>query len=311
MGGNLEFSPGNTLAPIFAERPGSVLAVFALLIAGFGTKAAIWPLHSWLPIAMVAPAPVSALLHAVAVVKAGVFGIVRVIYDIFGAAFAHTVGLMQVLLVMAAVTIVYGSVQALRQDEIKRRLAFSTVSQLAYITLGAAMAGPVALIGALVHLVHQGIMKITLFFCAGNLAEVYQVSRVSEVDGMGRMMPVTMTAFTIAALGMIGLPPMAGFVSKWYLGVGGLAAGKPWVVAVLLASALLNAAYFLPLLHRMWFRPAPARWPGGHGIGAHTRMILLAPTAATALAALLVGLFAGAAMSPLSWVQLIVERDYG
>ncbi len=306
LGGNLDFSPLNTLAPIFAEHPGAVLAIFALLILGFGTKAAIVPLHSWLPIAMVAPAPVSALLHAVAVVKAGVFGMIRVIYDIFGAEFAHTVGLMQALLMLAAVTIIYGSLQALRQDEIKRRLAFSTVSQLSYITLGAAMAGPVALIGALVHLVHQGVMKITLFFCAGNLAEVYKVSRVSEAAGMGRLMPVTMTAFTIAALGMIGLPPMAGFISKWYLAGGAGDAGFAWVWAVLVASSVLNAAYFLPIIYAAWFR-APAT--------PHKRLrdagpwLLLPPTVTAALT-LAAGILAGAGFSPLGWAEVIAERIY-
>jgi multicomponent Na+:H+ antiporter subunit D len=306
LGGNLEFSPFNSLATLFDTHPGAVLTIFALLILGFGTKAAIVPLHSWLPIAMVAPAPVSALLHAVAVVKAGVFGIIRVIYDIFGASFAHTIGLMDLLAIMAAATIVYGSVQALRQDEIKRRLAYSTISQLSYITLGAAMAGPIALIGALVHLVHQGLMKITLFFCAGNLAEVYNISRVSDVAGMGRVMPVTMTAFTVAALGMIGLPPMAGFISKWYLAGGAGAADLQWVWVVLAASSLLNAAYFLPIVYAAWFR-APAQ-PVDRLRDAG--WWLLAPPIATALLTLLVGLTAGAPFSPLGWAEVISERVY-
>jgi multicomponent Na+:H+ antiporter subunit D len=166
-----------------------------LLIAGLGVKAALVPLHGWLPRAMVAPAPVSALLHAVAVVKAGAFGIVRVVYDVFGVEFAAQLRVTQPLAVLASFTIIWGSLRALYQDDLKRRLAFSTVSQVSYITLGVAIAGPVATIGGIVHLVHQGIMKITLFFCAGNLAETLGIHRISEMDGCGRRMPLTMVRF--------------------------------------------------------------------------------------------------------------------
>src|SRR5690606_16726352 len=161
-------------------------------------------------------------LHAVAVVKSGVFGVVRIVQDVYGYEFSTELGLRGPLVALASVTIVYGSLRALHQDDLKRRLAFSTVSQVSYITLGAALAGPISTIGGLVHLVHQGIMKITLFFCAGALAERIKVTRVDQFDGIGRAMPITMVAFTIAALGMIGIPPIAGFVSKWQLGLGGI-----------------------------------------------------------------------------------------
>ncbi|MCW9087925.1 MAG: proton-conducting transporter membrane subunit, partial [Gammaproteobacteria bacterium] len=265
--------------------------------------------------AMVAPAPVSALLHAVAVVKAGAFGVVRILYDVVGIERAVALNIAPLLAMLAAATIIWGSLRALEQQNLKRRLAFSTVSQVSYITLGAAMAGPLALIGGLVHLVHQGLMKITLFFCAGNLAKTLGVHSVGQMRGVGRRMPLTMLAFTLAALGMIGLPPMAGFVSKWYLGLGALEAGHGGWIAVLALSSVLNAAYFLPLLYSVWFRsPLPqeeGEWQpvlqrGGH----ETALTLLLPTLFVALAALLAGLFAATADSPLAWAELIVRREY-
>ncbi|GAB3059445.1 complex I subunit 5 family protein [Sediminivirga luteola] len=252
--GPVEFTAGgvDAVAELAAERPGTATAIGALLLAGMGVKAALFPLHGWLPIAMVAPAPVSALLHAVAVVKAGAFGIVRVVHDTYGPELSASLGLLPALAGVAGFTIVYGSVRALTQDDLKKRLAFSTVSQLSYVALGAALVAPMATTGALVHIVHQGIMKITLFFCAGLFAEVLGRHRISELDGAARRMPLTALVFTIAALGMIGLPPTAGFLSKWALGAGALDAGQPWVLGVLLMSTALNAAYFLPVIYRIW-----------------------------------------------------------
>jgi multicomponent Na+:H+ antiporter subunit D len=185
------------------------------------------------------------------------------------------------------------------------------VSQVSYVVLGTAVLGPVATIGGLVHLVHQAIMKITLFFCAGNLAETLGVHAVSELGGTGRRMPLTMAAFTVGALGMIGLPPLAGFVSKWYLGVGGLAAGQPWVVAVLAVSTLLNALYFLPILRAAWFEPAPAAWPHETRHRYETSLGLLVPPLVTAAFVVLAGVLAGTDLSPLGWARLVVEREYG
>ncbi len=293
------------------EHRSSLIIIFVLLIAGLGVKAALVPLHGWLPQAMVAPAPVSALLHAVAVVKAGAFGIVRVVYEVFGVEFAAGLGVMQPLAWLAAFTIIYGSVRALFQNDLKRRLAFSTVSQVSYIALGVAIVGPIASIGGIVHLVHQGLMKITLFFCAGNLAETLGVHKISEMNGAGRRMPWTMAAFTVGAFGMIGAPPTAGFISKWYLGQGALEAGQGWVILVLAGSSLLNAAYFLPILYRAWFMAPPDRWPHEHDFGRkETALALLVPPVVTALLALGAGLMASLPFSALEWARLVAQREF-
>lgn len=311
--GHTEFVHGGITAVLGVEQAGPLRIVFLLLIVGVGVKAALVPVHGWLPQAMVAPAPVSALLHAVAVVKAGAFGIVRVVYEVYGIEFTQSLNLLLPLAICAAVTIVWGSVRALFQDDLKRRLAFSTVSQVSYIALGVSLLGPVGTIGGLVHLVHQGIMKITLFFCAGNYAETLGIHKVSEMDGVGRRMPLTTAAFTIAAFGMIGVPPLAGFISKWYLGLGALDAGMPWVLAVLAASSLLNAAYFLPVLYRAWFRDQSTPWPDEHipvRAGRETSVLLLLPPIATAIAVVAFGLLASTASSPVAWAHLIAEQEY-
>jgi len=301
--GPIEFAQPGQLAGI---DPGTLKTIFWLLIAGLGVKTAIVPLHGWLPAAMVAPAPVSALLHAVAVVKAGAFGVVRIIYDVYGSGLVHELAVGLPLAIIASFTILYGSMRALQEQDIKRRLAYSTVSQVSYIVLGASVLGPFATIGGLVHLVHQGLMKITLFFGAGALSERLHIHKVSELNGVGRVMPWTAAAFTTAALGMIGVPPLAGFISKWYLGVGAVQGGFGWVVPVLVGSSLLNAAYFLPLVYRLWFAPTPT----GMAPGRERQLWLIAPMVITALAAILSGLLAGLALSPLGWATLIVERNY-
>ena len=284
--------------------------LLGLFVFGIG-KAAVMPVHRWLPAAMVAPTPVSALLHAVAVVKAGAFGIVRVVYDVYGISFASELKVLLPLAVIASITIIYGSVHALFQDDLKKRLAYSTVSQVSYITLGTAVLGPVASIGGIVHLVHQGVMKITLFFCAGNYAETLGIHHVSEMHGTGRRMPWTTAAFTLGALGMIGVPPLAGFISKWYLGYGALVEQQGWVIWVLMVSGLLNAAYFLPILYAAWFRQPADTWPKERDYGRYeTHWMLLLPPVITALLALLIGLFAQAPYSALEWARLIISREY-
>jgi multicomponent Na+:H+ antiporter subunit D len=308
-----DFVPGGYLLALTDEYAFLLQVAFVLLIAGLGVKAALIPLHSWLPQAMVAPAPVSALLHAVAVVKAGAFGIIRVVYDVYGVEVSATLSLTQPLLWLAAATIIYGSIRALKQQDIKRRLAFSTVSQVSYITLGVALIGPIAAIGGIVHLVHQGLMKVTLFFCAGNFAETLGIHKIQEMDGLGRRMPWSMTAFSIGALGMIGVPPVAGFISKWYLGLGALEVGQNWVIWVLVLSALLNAAYFLPLLYRGWFgKPPVGGWPEDNFRNERfeTHWMLLLPALFTALLSLLVGIFAGTVFSPLGWSEFIVTQEF-
>ena len=311
--GHTEFAHTGIAATLGPEYAGQLQVIFLLLIAGVGVKAAIVPLHGWLPQAMVAPAPVSALLHAVAVVKAGAFGIVRIVYEVYGVEFAQSLDLLTPLAIAAAVTILWGSGRALFQDDLKRRLAFSTVSQVSYIVLGVALFGPIGTVGGLVHLVHQGIMKITLFFCAGNYAETLGIHKVSEMDGAGRRMPLTTLAFSIAALGMMGAPLTAGAISKAWLMDGASAAAMEWAIWVLWTSSLLNAAYFLPILWRAWRRPAPADWPDEH-IAARgwreTAWLLLLPPLVTAAATLAAGMLAANEWSPLSWAQLIAAREY-
>ncbi|MBS3805853.1 MAG: monovalent cation/H+ antiporter subunit D family protein [Oleiphilaceae bacterium] len=311
IGGDLEFQRRGHFLGSDPAIHGSLIVIFILLIAGLGVKTALFPLHGWLPQAMVAPAPVSALLHAVAVVKAGAFGIVRVVYNIYGIEFSAGLGLLEPLAWLAAFTILYGSVRALWQTDLKRRLAFSTISQVSYILLGVTLLGPVGTVGGLVHLLHQGIMKITLFFCAGNYAETLGVHRVDQLDGVGPRMPATSLAFTIGAFGMIGTPPLAGFITKWTLGEGALAAGMAWAIPVLLLSSLLNAAYFLPVVYRLWFRPAAADWPAERRWGRlETHAWLFWPPVITALMTVGVGVLASMPFSPLSWAQLIAGREY-
>ena len=312
LAGPVAFDAPNAVAQLAAEHRVELQVIFLLFVLGIGVKAALVPLHSWLPRAMVAPAPVSALLHAVAVVKAGAFGIVRVVYDVYGVETAAELGVLRPLAMAAAVTIIYGSLQALFQDDLKRRLAFSTVSQVSYVVLGVAIFGPTSTTGGLAHLVHQGIMKITLFFCAGTYAETLGLHRVSELNGAGRRMPLTTAAFTVGAFGMIGVPPLAGYISKWYLQTGALEAGDAWVTVVLAISSLLNAAYFLPILYRAWFRRPPPKWPAEHTFGRlETHWMLLLTPLVTALFVVWAGMLAESPLSPLAWVKLIVAREYG
>jgi multicomponent Na+:H+ antiporter subunit D len=310
LAGPIVFKERGVLQALAAGHASELRMIFMLFMAGLGVKAALVPLHGWLPKAMVAPAPVSALLHAVAVVKAGAFGIVRIVYDVYGVQTAAALGVLQPLAIAAAATILYGSVRALFQDELKKRLAYSTVSQVAYIVLGAALIGPAATIGGLVHIVHQGIMKITLFFCAGNYAETLGTHRVSEMNGVGRRMPLTTAAFTVGALGMIGVPFLAGAVTKHYLKLGAEQAGAGWVVWVLTASSLLNAGYFLPVLFRAWVKAPPASWPEEHDFGkGETHWMLLLPPLLTAAMVIWAGVCAESSFSPLAWVKLIAARE--
>jgi multicomponent Na+:H+ antiporter subunit D len=311
VAGPIYFGQTEIIASLISANPTQLTILFFLMLTGLAVKAAIFPLHGWLPISMVAPAPVSALLHAVAVVKAGAFGIVRLVYDVYGIGTAEQMNLLTPLAVFAAFTIIYGSVRALFQDDFKKRLAFSTVSQLSYIALGVAIPGVIISTGAIVHLVHQGIMKITMFFAAGNIAETYGYYKISQLNGIGRRMPLTMGAFTIAVFGMIGLPPIAGFVSKWYLGLGAVEAGSYWVILVLLVSSALNAAYFLPIVYRAWFcEPEHEVVPRLRSGRLETKALLLIPVVITGLFSLAAGAFAAVAGSPLSIAREIAEKLY-
>jgi multicomponent Na+:H+ antiporter subunit D len=250
--GSLDFSPQGILAGT-ASR-GTVALLLFMFVFGFA-KAAIMPFHSWLPAAMVAPTPVSALLHAVAVVKVGVFSIVRVITAIFGTELLQTFDLSTPLLLVASTTILVGSFIALSQDNLKRMLAFSTIAQLSYIVLGAALLSPKGVTGGMVHIAMHAFGKITLFFCAGATFVAKGKKNISEMTGIGRRMPVTMMAFFFGALSIIGMPPCGGFLSKWYLVLGALEADKIAILVVLLFSSLLNAAYFMPVVYRAFFCP--------------------------------------------------------
>lgn len=251
IAGTLEFTAGGFLAG--AASGGELAALFALFLAGCGVKAAIMPMHAWLPAAMVAPTPVSALLHAVAVVKAGVFGSLRVIGFVFGPDALAGSAAPAVLAAMCAATIVIGSVLALAQDHLKRRLAYSTIVHLSYIVLGAALLTPLGMTGSIVHMVNHGLAKITLFFCAGSIYAVARVDKVSELRGLGRRMPWTFGAMTVASLGLIGVPGLCGFAGKLLLG-GGAAAAEQWAyVAIMLGGSIFTAAYLLPIVKTAFF----------------------------------------------------------
>ena len=231
--------------------------MFALLVGGFSVKAAVMPLHGWLPSAMVAPTPVSALLHAVAVVKAGAFGILRTLYNVFGVNLLQETGFTVPLAAIAGFTIIAASLVAVFQDNFKRRLAFSTISQLSYIVLGASLLTPFAATAAIVHIANQAFPKITMFFVAGAIQRKTGKTTVHELAGIGYRMPWTMGAFSVAALSFTGMPLFAGFITKWYLSLGGLQSGDYWVLFVMIASSMLNAAYFLPIVYLAFFKSRP------------------------------------------------------
>ncbi|MFZ2054987.1 MAG: proton-conducting transporter membrane subunit [Candidatus Aminicenantales bacterium] len=282
--GTLDFRPGGI--PALAAVPaGTLRPLFFIFMAGVGVKAAIMPLHGWLPTAMAAPTPVSALLHAVAVVKSGVFGVVRVVGFVFGPALMRDLGLDNALAVFAVVTIIAASLLAFRQDNLKLRLAYSTVGHLSYIVLGATLLSTGALTGSVLHLAFHATLKITLFFCAGAIYVNLHRENISELDGIGRVMPWTMGAFTAAAIGLAGVPPLNGFVSKWWLGWGAIEAGNVLPVAVLALSGLLNAGYLLPIASRAFLRPAK----GLNGKG-EASPFMVAPLVLAAVMSLLFGL---------------------
>lgn len=248
-GGLLQGSPF-----LLEESKWLVEFIFALFILGFGVKAAIMPLHGWLPAAMVAPTPVSALFHAVAVVNAGLFGIIRVLYGVFGLDVLRELWLAKFFLGLVLLTIIVGSAIAFLQDNLKKRLAYSTISQLGYISLGVLLLNPDGWRGGIIHIFNHALLKITLFFCAGIIYIVTHKKKISEIHGIGKKMPLTMSAFTIASLGMIGIPPSNGFISKWYLLQGGLHANSILTVVMLVLSAILNAGYFLPIVINAFFK---------------------------------------------------------
>ncbi|MBZ9604286.1 monovalent cation/H+ antiporter subunit D family protein [Phyllobacterium chamaecytisi] len=285
IAGTLDFVAGGLLAGINAS-PALLTVVYFCYLFGFA-KAAVMPMHAWLPAAMVAPTPVSALLHAVAVVKMGVFCVLRVVFHIFGTGLVDGLGLGIATAYLASFTILMASIYALTRDDLKARLAYSTVSQLSYIVLGAVLLSPVAMVGGIIHIAAHAFSKITLFFCAGSIYCASGKRNISDMAGIGRRLPWTMGAFFVGSLSMIGVPPTAGFVSKWYLALGSVEAGDIAFLIVLLVSSVLNAAYFLPVSYVAFFGTSSQESP------ATVREIpmMTVPLVATAILSVLMGIF--------------------
>jgi multicomponent Na+:H+ antiporter subunit D len=285
--GDLTFAAGGFVG----DAMGTTMTVvaFLLLAVGFGTKAGLMPLHAWLPAAMVAPTPVSALLHAVAVVKGGVFAFVRLVGFVFGPEVLTGEMAATLLAVVAGITIVVASIVALRQDHLKRRLAYSTIAHLAYIVLGVALLSTQSFTGSLLHIVNHGALKITLFFAAGAIHVYLHLDHVSDLDGVGRAMPFTMGAFAVASLGLAGLPPMGGFVSKWYLVWGAYEAEAVLFAAIMAFSGLFTAGYLFPIVYRAFFRPPAAGSPAALATGRDASGLMVVPLCITAALGLALG----------------------
>ncbi|MFQ5588710.1 MAG: monovalent cation/H+ antiporter subunit D family protein [Nitrospiria bacterium] len=302
VAGTLDFQHGG----LFPEGVNSAILVtiFFLLLFGVG-KAAIMPFHAWLPAAMVAPTPVSALLHAVAVVNTGVFSVLRIIFHVFGVDLMQSLHLGTVTAVLASFTILMASMFAMTRDNLKARLAYSTVSQLSYIILGGALLTVSGMTGGIIHIANHAFSKITLFYAAGSIYVITHKTDISQMRGIGRQLPLTMAAFTIGALSMIGVPPVSGFASKWYLALGSMESHQMPVLIVLLTSTLLNAGYFLPIVYNAFFKPpdeeahahavAGDKDGGGHDdhhdINEADHKCLVGPLCVTAVIAVLLGIF--------------------
>jgi multicomponent Na+:H+ antiporter subunit D len=291
--GTTDFENGGLLTVASASRL-TLMMLFVLFMLG-SMKAAWMPLHSWLPTAMAAPTPVSALLHAVAVVKAGVFVVVRIVCYIYGVDLMGALGLGLALACLASFTMIVASLFAIAQDNLKRRLAYSTISQLSYIIFGVALLNTMGVQGAMLHIPFHGFMKITLFMCAGAIMVVTGKRNISEMAGIGRTMPVTMVAFTIGALGMSGIPPVCGLISKWYLCLGTLDAHSLVLLAVLLISSLLDIVYFFPIIYTAFFGK-PEVWTDGGSKNENTgikeaSIFMLVPLTLTAIFSIIFCLF--------------------
>ena len=259
--GTTDFVLGGVLtAELAAGSEALLLIVFLLAFIGFGTKAAVFPMHAWLPAASVAPTPVTALLHAVAVVNTGAFAVLRVIYYSFGADFLSGTWAQTVALLLACVTIVFGSSMSVKEQHLKRRLAWSTISNLSYMLMGAALMSPAGMVGSLTHMVMHGVTKITLFYCAGAILVRTGKEYIQDVRGYGKLMPVTCAAFVVAGMSLVGTPPLSGFVSKFNLLTAAGEAGALGMVAIaaLIISAVLTAIYLFTVIGPMYFRPLNA-----------------------------------------------------
>jgi len=273
-----------------AGHEAMLLGVFLLAFVGFGTKAAVFPMHAWLPAASVAPTPVTALLHAVAVVNTGAFAVLRVIYYSFGADFLAGTWAQTAALLLACVTIVFGSSMAVKEQHLKRRLAWSTISNLSYMLMGAALMSPAGMVGSMAHMVMHGVTKITLFYCAGAILVRTGKEYIQDVRGYGKLMPVTCAAFVVAGMSLVGTPPLSGFVSKFNLLSAAADAGALGVIAIiaLIASAILTAIYLFTVIGPMYFRPLNADMAHLTDFNRDPNWMMLVPFAV--LMALVVGL---------------------
>jgi multicomponent Na+:H+ antiporter subunit D len=280
LAGTLDFAEGGILAGKTSDAMVAVL--MALYLFGIG-KAAVMPFHRWLPAAMVAPTPVSALLHAVAVVKAGVFAVLKVVIYVFGLELLQATNASFWLAYVAAATIIIASLVAMTQDNLKLRLAYSTVSQLSYVVLGAMLATTAGVVGGAMHIAMHAFGKITLFFCAGAIMVASHKTEISEMQGLGRRMPFTFAAFFLASLSIIGLPPMGGAWSKWELALGAAETGQAVLVAVLMVSSLLNVAYLIPVAARAFLPERRADAAGGGWQIEEAPLFCVVPLCLTAL----------------------------
>ena len=297
LSGTVQFNNGGIIPP---DTSSSTLLVLAFLFLYGVGKAAVMPVHRWLPSAMVAPAPVSALLHAVAVVKAGVFTILKIIIFVFGVDSFKNFGGSTYFVYIAGTTVIIASVIALGHDNLKSRLAYSTISQLSYVVLAASLATPLAIIGACLHIVAHAFLKITLFFAAGSIYLSSHKIKISDLNGIGRRMPFTMGAFTIGALGMIGIPPTAGFLGKWYILSEVMRSQDYFVISVILVSTVLNTSYFVPVIYNAFFKTEKESPADNHG---ESPMLVVLPLCITAAASILIFLFPEV---PLALVRLLI-----
>jgi multicomponent Na+:H+ antiporter subunit D len=313
-GGNLSFSSSEGFLSLANASRAALMAIFFTYLAGFGVKAAIMPLHGWVPDAHpAAPSPASALLSGV-ILKAGAFGIIRVFFYVFGVDLIKDIGVYVVLAILACITIIVASIFALTQDNLKRRLAYSSIAQVSYIMLGLAMLSYDGALGGMMQLAHHALMKGCLFLCAGVILVKTGLKNISEMKGVGYKLPLTMICFTVCALAMMGTPPSVGFITKWLLGSGALQAGLPIYIVVLLASALLNAAYYLPIVYIVFFR-----WEGDDEEGSRPKLHfgreidrkMLVPVVVLASLVIIVGVWVTVPGFPYSLVDPVVEEVYG
>ena len=300
IAGSTDFVLGGVLtADLFASHTTMIPVAFLLAFIGFGTKAAVFPMHAWLPAASVAPTPVTALLHAVAVVNTGAFAVLRVIYYAFGTEFLAGTWAQAVALILACVTIVFGSSMAVKEQHLKRRLAWSTISNLSYMLMGAALMSPAGMVGSLTHMVMHGVTKITLFYCAGAILVRTGKEYIQDVRGFGKLMPVTCAAFVVAGMSLVGTPPLSGFVSKFNLLTAAGEAGPIGAIAIaaLIISAVLTAIYLFTVIGPMYFRPLNADMAHLEGFRRDPHWMKLLPFALLIAMVIGLGLWGGPLVS--------------